>query len=88
MLSHKEVKELEDVTIEHDEKVNILFEFDFMIFENLDTNQLKECGWEVNSVPSQHIYISADLNKLLEVINNRVAIIYEVDTRTDIYEAG
>jgi hypothetical protein len=79
---------LEDVTIEHDEKVNILFEFDFMIFENLDANQLKECGWEVNSVPSQHIYISADLNKLLEVINNRVAIIYEVDTRTDIYEAG
>ena len=40
----------------------------------------------MNTVPTQHIYISADLNKLLEVVNNRVAIIYEVDTRTDIYE--
>ena len=38
MLSHKEVKEWEEVTTEHDEKVNILFEFDFMIFENLDAN--------------------------------------------------
>ena len=38
MLSHKDFKESEEVTTEHDEKVNILFEFDFIIFENLDAN--------------------------------------------------
>ena len=88
MHSHQEAKEWEEVTDEQDERVTIVFEFDFMIFENLDSNQIKECGWEVDSLPTQHIYISSDKNKLLEIVNNTIAIIYEIDTRTDIFEAG
>ena len=38
MHSHQEAKEWEEVTDEQDERVNIVFEFDFMIFENLDGN--------------------------------------------------
>lgn len=38
MHSHQEAQEWEEVTAEHDERVNIVFEFDFIIFEKLDAN--------------------------------------------------
>ena len=59
-----------------DEKVNIVYEFDFMIFQDLTDEQRRIMGWDATRVPLQKIYISADKTKLLEIVNNSAAYLY------------
>lgn len=68
-----------------DENVEIVYEFDFMIFENFTKEELLNAGWDTESQPTQHIYISSDRSRLLEVINGETAIIYK-GTTIDVHD--
>ena len=62
---------------EQDEKVDIVYQFEYDIMVDLSQEDVEAFGWDVEKKPCQMIFVSADTNKLLEVINNQVAIVSE-----------
>lgn len=61
-----------------DEEVVIKLEFDFELAEDKN-REWGDLQWAVQAVPTSHLYISANHEKLLEVINKTSALIYQAE---------
>ena len=59
-------------------EVKALFHFFFQLIlaRKKDRERLSEFGWNYNADPIQRLYLSKDTGLLMEVINNKVAIVY------------
>ena len=54
----------------------LLFHFIFNLIKPKDNKYLSKFEWDINAEPIHRIYLSKDTKRLMEVINNFVAIVY------------
>ena len=55
----------------------VRFHFLFkMIRKSVDQSE-KLCDWDINSRPVQHLHLSKDTKKIMEVINYKIATVYK-----------
>ena len=52
------------------------FHFFFELLRTKVRGKLDKFDWDVNSDPKQHIYLSKDTKRLMEVVNNTTATVY------------
>ena len=62
-----------------DEEVRIVLEFEHKILEPLSDQDYASEGWSAYKKPTQHLYVSSDMKKLLEIVNRSNVNIYEVE---------
>ena len=53
------------------------FHFLFEVLRQKLRDKLDGFEWDVNSNPKQYLYLSKDTNRLMEVVNNYTATVYE-----------
>ena len=63
--------------MERDEEVRIVLEFDLKILEPLCDLHYARQGWSAYKKPTQHLYVSSDMTKLLEIVNRSTVNIYK-----------
>lgn len=76
-LFHFKVMELKvhDDTKSHSE-CQVRFHFFFELLRPKVRDELEEFDWDINSNPKQHLYLSQDTMRLMEVVNNFAATVY------------
>lgn len=63
----------------------VRFHFFFELLRQKVRDKLDQFMWDVSSNPKQHLYLSKDTRRLMEVVNNYTATIY---TRGNIDDQG
>ena len=63
----------------------VRFHFYFELLRQKVRSKLDQFEWDINSDPKQHLYLSKDTRRLMEVVNNYTATVY---TRGNIDDQG